>query len=64
LDLCTQAWLTSSNSEAKKMIQSESIYCNEEKITDLQKVFGKDDTINWIFLLRKWKKVNKTVIVK
>jgi hypothetical protein len=46
------------------MIQAGSIYCNEEKITDLQKVFSKDETINWIFLLRKWKKVNRTVIVK
>ena len=64
LDLCTQSWLTASNGEAKKMIQSWAIYCNESKIDDLQKIFTKEDTVNWIFLLRKWKKVNKTVIVK
>lgn len=63
LDLCTQSWLTSSNSEAKKMIQSGAIYCNEKKIDNVQKLLSKDDAVNWIFLLRKGKKVNKTVIV-
>ena len=64
LDLCTQSWLTASNGEAKKMIQSGAIYCNEEKIEDMQKRFWKDDAVNWVLLLRKGKKINKTVIIK
>lgn len=57
LDLCTQSGISASNGEAKKLIQSGSIYCNEEKIDDLQKVYTRDDLINWILLLRKGKKV-------
>ena len=64
LDLCTQSWLTESNWEAKKMIQSWAIYCNEEKITDIQQIITKDNAINWIILLRKGKKVNKAIILK
>lgn len=64
LDLCTQSWLTESNWEAKKMIQSGAIYCNEEKITDIQQIVTKQTTINWVILLRKWKKVNKAIIIK
>jgi len=61
LDLCTQSGLTESNWEAKKMIQSWAIFCNEEKIEDIQKTFSKSDMINWIFLLRKGKKVYKVI---
>jgi tyrosyl-tRNA synthetase len=64
LDLCTQSWLTESNGEAKKMIQSWAIYCNEEKVSDIQKTFSKSDTVNWVLLLRKGKKVNKAIIIK
>ena len=59
LDLCTKSGLTESNWEAKKMIQSWAIFCNEEKIEDIQKTFSKSDMINWVFLLRKGKKVYK-----
>lgn len=61
LDLCTLSGLTESNWEAKKMIQSWAIFCNEEKIDDIQKIFNKSDMINWIFLLRKGKKVYKII---
>jgi len=61
LDLCTQSWLTESNWEAKKMIQSGAIFCNEEKIDDIQKILKKSDMVNWVFLLRKGKKVYKIV---
>ena len=64
LDLCTQSGLTESNWEAKKMIQSWAIYCNEEKISDIQKTVSKSDTVNWVLLLRKGKKVNKAIIIK
>jgi len=46
LDLCVQAGLAESNGEVKKLIQSGSIYCNEEKIEDIQKVVSKSDFIN------------------
>jgi tyrosyl-tRNA synthetase len=63
LDLCTQSGLTESNWEAKKMIQSWAIYCNEEKITDIQKVISKTDAVNWVLLLRKGKKINKAIVL-
>ena len=63
LDLCTQSGLTESNWEAKKMIQSGAIYCNEEKITDIQKIISKADAVNWVLLLRKGKKVNKAIVL-
>ncbi len=64
LDLCTQSWLTESNWETKKMIKSWALYCNEEMIDDMQKIFGKKDAVNWVFLLKKGKKVYKTIILK
>jgi tyrosyl-tRNA synthetase len=63
LDICVQAGLASSNGEAKKLIQSNSLYCNEEKISDPQKTFSKADLINGILLLRKGKKTFKVVKV-
>jgi tyrosyl-tRNA synthetase len=61
IDLFTQSWITSSNGEAKKLVQSGSLYCNENKITDLQQVVNEKDFVNWILLLRKGKKVFKVV---
>jgi len=61
LDLCVQSWLATSNGEAKKLIQSNSLYCNEEKISDPQKTFSKADFVNEILLLRKGKKTFKVV---
>lgn len=61
LDLCTQSGLTGSNGEAKKMIQSGSIYCNEEKVENMQFTPTDDNFINGILLLRKGKKAYKIV---
>jgi tyrosyl-tRNA synthetase len=61
LDLCVQAWLAESNGEVKKMIQSASIYCNEQKVDDIQKVVNTSDFVNWVLLMRKGKKVFKVV---
>jgi len=61
VDLCTQSELTASNGGAKKLIQSWSLYCNEEQITDPQQEIGPDKAINNIILLRKGKKTFKTV---
>lgn len=62
LDLVVQSGLASSNWEVKKMIQAGSIYFNEEKIEDIQKTVRSDDLINWIGLLRKWKKTYKLIL--
>ena len=61
IDLCVQSWLATSNGDAKKLIQSNSVYVNEEKISDPQQAFKKADAINGIFLLRKGKKTFKVV---
>ena len=62
LDLIVQSRLASSNWEVKKMIQAGSVYFNEEKIEDIQKIIKSEDLVNWIGLLRKWKKTYKLVI--
>lgn len=64
IDIFTQAGLTESNGEAKKLIASGSLYCNEEKITDLQHMIKKSDFINGVLLLRKGKKQYKLVALK
>ena len=62
LDLIVESGLTSSNWETKKMIQAGSIYFNEEKVGDIQKVVKSDDLVNWVGLLRKWKKTYKLIL--
>jgi tyrosyl-tRNA synthetase len=62
LDLMVESGLTSSNWETKKLIQSGSIYFNEEKVEDMQKVIKSNDLINWVGLLRKWKKAYKLIL--
>lgn len=61
VDLCTQSWLTESNGEAKKQIQAGAIYCNEEKVNDMQKLITTKDAVNWLLLLRKGKKTYKVI---
>lgn len=61
LDLFTESGLTASNGEAKKMIQSGSLYINEVKVTDIQQMVSQDDFVNGILLLRKGKKQFKLV---
>ena len=64
LDLCTQSGLCESNGEAKKLMQSGSLFCNENKIEDPQHIISAWDFVNWILLLRKGKKLFKVVKVK
>jgi tyrosyl-tRNA synthetase len=56
IDLFTQSGLTSSNGDAKKMIQSGSLFVNETKVTDIQMTISKENLVNGILLLRKGKK--------
>ena len=62
LDLIVESGLASSNWETKKMIQAGSIYFNEEKVEDIQKIIKSEDLVNWIGLLRKWKKSYKLIL--
>ncbi len=56
LDLFTQSGLTSSNGEAKKMMQQWALFVNEQLVQDPQATYSKADAINGILLLRKGKK--------
>jgi tyrosyl-tRNA synthetase len=62
MDLIVESGLAPSNWETKKLIQAGSIYFNEEKVEDIQKVIKSDDLINWVGLLRKWKKSYKLIL--
>ncbi len=61
LDMFTEVALTNSNGDAKKMIQSGSLYINEIKVEDPQFIVSKKDFINGVLLLRKGKKQYKIV---
>ena len=62
LELLVESWLATSNGEAKKMIQAGSIYLNENKVEDIATALKKSDLINWVALLRKWKKTFKMIL--
>ena len=62
MDLIVESGLAPSNWETKKLIQAGSIYFNEEKVEDIQKVIKSDNLINWVGLLRKWKKSYKLIL--
>ncbi|MEI8091084.1 MAG: hypothetical protein WCG98_02280 [bacterium] len=64
IDLFVQSGLTESNGEAKKLMTSGSLFCNEVKVEDPQQMISKKDFANGILLLRKGKKVFKVVKMK
>ncbi len=55
-EICTKLWLTQSNWQTKKLIQSGWIYFNDKKIDDINFIINDKDFINWVCLIRKWKK--------
>ncbi|MFZ2151320.1 MAG: tyrosine--tRNA ligase [Candidatus Absconditicoccaceae bacterium] len=61
LDIFTEVGLTSSNGDAKKMIQSGSLFINEIKVEDPQMIISKENFVNGVLLLRKGKKQFKVV---
>ncbi|MFA6256571.1 MAG: tyrosine--tRNA ligase [Candidatus Absconditabacterales bacterium] len=63
LDIFTESGLTASNGEAKKLIATGSLYCNEVKVTDFQQIIRKENFVNGVLLLRKGKKQFKLVKV-
>jgi tyrosyl-tRNA synthetase len=62
-EMIVKSGLATSNSDARKTIESWAFYINEQKITDIKYDFS-NDFINWILLIRKWKKNFKLVIKK
>jgi tyrosyl-tRNA synthetase len=62
LELLTNSGLTTSNSEAKKLIQASWIFLNEQKLEDINYIVNKSNFVNWICLLRKGKKNYKIII--
>jgi tyrosyl-tRNA synthetase len=62
IDLIVESGLASSNWETKKMIQAGSIYFNEERVDDIQKTVKSENLVNWVALLRKWKKSYKLIL--
>ncbi len=60
-EMIVKSGLATSNSDARKTIESGAFYINEQKITDIKYDFS-DDFINSILLIRKWKKNYKLII--
>jgi tyrosyl-tRNA synthetase len=56
LELLVNSGLAESNGEAKKLLQQNAISVNEEKVTDMWKIYTKQDSTNWILLLKRGKK--------
>lgn len=64
LDLLTSTWLASSNSEAKKLIESRGVSCQEKIVEDIHVSFSEADAVNGVILLRKGKKNWRVVIMQ
>lgn len=54
--------LATSNTDARKAVESGAIYINEQKVTDVKYDFGEDFIDKKYLLLRKWKKNYKIVM--
>lgn len=54
--------LATSNTDARKAVESGAIYINEQKVTDVKYDFSKDFIDKKYLLLRKWKKNYKIVV--
>ncbi len=63
-EMIVKSGLATSNSDARKTIESGALYINEGKITDIKYDFSKDFIDKKYLLLRKWKKNFKLVINK
>jgi len=56
-----KAGLASSNSEARKSLESGAIFINEEKISDMNCTVGEKFINDTVLLIRKWKKSFKLI---
>jgi tyrosyl-tRNA synthetase len=62
-EMIVKSGLATSNSDARKTIESWAFYINEQKITDIKYDFS-NDFINSVLLVKKWKKNFKLIINK
>ena len=62
LELAVESGLAPSNGEAKKLIQSGSLFFNEQKVEEGNLTIKKSDLINGVWLLRKGKKFYRTLL--
>lgn len=64
LNLLTEAGLTKSNGEGRRLVQQNGISINGEKATDIKRVINTDDFINEEIIIQKGKKVYQRIIKK
>lgn len=63
-EMFVNSTLATSNSDARKIMESWAMYINEQKITDAKYDFSNDFINNKYLLLRKWKKSFKLITKK
>jgi tyrosyl-tRNA synthetase len=61
-EMIVNSGLATSNTDARKVMESWAFYINEQKITDSKYEFSNDFIDNKYLLLRKWKKNFKLVV--
>lgn len=64
LNLLTEAGITKSNGEARRLVQQNGISINGEKATDIKRIITMDDFKNDEIIIQKGKKVYQRVITK
>ena len=63
-EMIVKSGLATSNSDARKTMESWAFYINEQKIIDIKYDFSNDFINNEYLLVRKWKKNFKLIIKK
>ncbi len=63
VELLVQTWLASSNGDAKKLIESRGVSCQEKVVEDIHATVSASDAVNGVILLRKGKKNFRVVLV-
>lgn len=64
LNLLTEAGITKSNGEGRRLVQQNGISINGEKVTDIKRIITRDDFKNDEIIIQKGKKVYQRVITK
>jgi tyrosyl-tRNA synthetase len=63
LSVLVKAGLTPSKSEARRAVEQGGVSVNDEKVTDIRKIYNKEDFVNGL-VVRRGKKAYKKVVVK
>lgn len=62
LDILVNIWLASSRWDWRKLIEWGWVFVNEVKVEDWFKEITSSDFINWVVVIRKWKKNFKLIL--